>query len=161
MLVENVPIKYPQYDLENCTFMSMASALHYCSAELKMGDKQLGSTLSQGAIGYVKGLSAGAQLDGLVRLVKEKSTYFKKFELRAKQNEIEEWDILNKKSPWPTVVVLLGSDGGMSHTVTIVNDLVFDSNCSYAMRLSKETLDWCCNCKGGYDRANYAVRFWR
>jgi hypothetical protein len=99
MLVESVPIKYPQYDLETCTFMSMASALHYCSAKLKMGDKQEGCTLSQGAIGYVKGMSARAQLDVLVRLVKEKSTYFKKFQLRAKQNKIEEWDILNKKSP--------------------------------------------------------------
>jgi hypothetical protein len=158
MLVESVPIKYPQYNLETCTFMSMASALHYCSAKLKMGDKQFGCTLSQDAIGYVKGMSACAQLDVLVRLVKEKSLYFKKLKLRAKQNKIEEWNILNKKSPsWPTVVVLLGSDGGMSHTVTIVNDLLFDSNCSCAMRLSKETLDWCCNCKDGYKRATYAL----
>ena len=160
MLVDTVPIKYPQYDLETCTFMSMASALHYCSSVLKMGDKLVGNTLAQGAVGYIKGMSARAQLDTLIQLVISKSTYFKKYELRAKQSKIEEWDILNRKTSLPTVVVLLGSDGGMNHTVTVVDGLVFDSNCSYAMRLSKKTFDWCCNCKDGYNRATYAVRFW-
>ncbi len=69
MLVDTVPIKYPQYDLETCTFMSMASALHYCSSVLKMGDKLVGNTLAQGAVGYIKGMSARAQLDTLIRLV--------------------------------------------------------------------------------------------
>ena len=160
MLVESVPLKYPQYELETCTFMSMASALHYCATTLEMGDKQFASTLAQGAQGYVRGKSAHAQLDILVKLVREKSKYFRKYELRAKKNKVAEWNILQKKSPWPTLVVLLGADGGMSHSVTIVNNLVFNSNCSYAMDLSKKTLDWCCNCNGGFERATFAVRFW-
>jgi hypothetical protein len=161
MLIESVPLKYPQYELETYTFMSMASALHYYSSTMDMGDKQLASTLAQGAAGYVKGKNAHAQLDILVKLVSEKSTYFQKYELRAKKTKAEELDILYRKSPWPTVVVLLGTDGGMSHSVTIVNDLVFDSNCSYAMRLIKETLDWCCNCTNSFKRATYAVHFWK
>jgi hypothetical protein len=160
LLVESIPLKYPQYDLETCTFMSMASALHYCAATLKMGEKQMACTLANGAPGYVKGKNARAQLDLLVKLVKDKSPYFRKHELRSKESKVAEWDILNSKNMCPTVVVLRGADGGQSHSVTIVNGLVFDSNCSNAMNLSKATLDWCCNCKGGYLCATFAVRFW-
>jgi hypothetical protein len=160
LLVKSVPLKYPQYDLETCTFMSMASALHYCAATLKMGEKQMACTLASGAPGYVRGKNARAQLDLLVKLIKEKSPYYKKYELRAKESKVAEWDILNSKNMWPTLVVLRGADGGQSHSVTIVNGLVFDSNCSNAMSLSKATLDWCCNCVGGFQCATYAVRFW-
>jgi hypothetical protein len=40
-----------------------------------------------------------------------------------------------------------------------VGDLVFDSNFTQTMRLNKEILDWCCNCKTGYMRAAYALHF--
>jgi hypothetical protein len=130
-----------------------------------MGNKQqvstLASTIANGAPGYAKGKNARSQLDFLVKIVMEKNTYFRKYELRAKTKRLEEWDILKKQSPRPTGVVLLGADGGMSHSVTIVDNLVFDSNSIYAMHLNKETLpDWCCNCMDGHVRASYAVRFW-
>ena len=78
-----------------------------------------------------------------------------------KKAKLEDWDILNKRSPYPTVLVLQGGDGGQSHSVTVVNDLVFDSNCGYALRLNKRTLDWCCNCEAGFVKIVYALRFWK
>ncbi len=160
LMIQRVPLKYRQFEEETCAFMALASALHYCASELNMGDKQAASALASGAFGYAKGKNARDQLQVLARKVKEKSSYFRKYELRVKRNKVDEWDILNIRSPWPTVVVLLGGDGGQSHSVTLVGDLVFDSNCTHAMRLTRETLDWCCNYKTGFMRAAYALRFW-
>jgi hypothetical protein len=124
-----------------------------------MGDKQVASSLSSVAVCEAKG-DARSQLDVIAKIVKEKSTYWRKHELRTRQKKVEQWDILKIRSPVPTLVVLLGADGGQSHSVTLVNDLVFDSNCTHAMRLNKETLDWCCNCEKGFLRAVYLLRFW-
>ena len=157
--VKSVLVKYPQFDKETCAFTSVASALHYCSATLKMGNKEVASKISNSSVGFAKGKSARQQLDFIGKLVKDNSTFFKKTQLRSKKKAVETWDSLNKFQPGPTIIVLLGADGGQNHCVTLVNDLVFDSNCYYAMRLNKETLDWCCNCKGGFKRAVYGVRF--
>jgi hypothetical protein len=43
LMIERVPMKYRQFDEEMCAFMLMASALHYCAAELNCGDKDLAS----------------------------------------------------------------------------------------------------------------------
>ncbi len=139
--------------------MSLALVLHYCASELKCGDKDLPSWLANVAPRLAKGRNARDQLDLLAKKVKEKSLFFQKYELRVHKTQVQEWDILNIRSPWPTLVVLLGGDGGQSHTVTLVGDLVFDSNFTQTMRLNKEILDWCCNCKGGFERAVLAVRF--
>jgi hypothetical protein len=160
LLIASVPLKYRQFEEATCTFMGMASALHYCATKLKMGDKHVADRLASVAGSQALGNNARSQLDVLTKLVKAKNNYWRKHELRAKQRTLDEWDILNGRTPFPTLVVLLGGDGGQSHSVTVVNDLVFDSNCTHAMRLSKETLDWCCNCQAGFVRAAYALRFW-
>jgi hypothetical protein len=160
LIVEGVVVKYRQFEMETCTFKAMASALHYCAAVLKKGDKELAARLASGAIGYSKGKNARDQLDTLVKVVWSKKSYFRKHQLRVKPEGLQEWDIVNKRLMWPTAVVLLGADGGQNHCVTLVNDLVFDSNCNNALRLNKQTLDWCCNCEGGFVRAVYALRFW-
>ena len=159
LMVTSVPLKYKQFEEETCAYKGLASALHYCATKLNMGDKQVASNLASVAVAQAS-QDARTQLENLTKLVKEKSTYWRKHELRAKQKTVKEWDILNIRSPFPTVVVLLGTDGGQSHSVTLVNDLVFDFNCTHAMRLSKETLDWCCNCPDGFLRAVYLLRFW-
>jgi hypothetical protein len=159
LLIKTVILKYPQYEDETCTFHAFASALHYCAATLKMGDKSTASFFSRGAVGYAKGQNARDQLDFIMKEMKSRQKYFNKIEFRYKKKAIDNWDILHKQHPGPTVIVVGGADGGQNHSVTLVNDLVFDSNCYHAMRLSEETLDWCCNCKGGFERAVLAVRF--
>ena len=102
LIVASVPVKYRQFEEETCTFSGFASALHYCSGIMKMGDKQLVSQLSSGApSSYAKGRNAPAQLDLLSKKVKGNSTYFRKSELRAQQSRVEEWDILNRRLPGP------------------------------------------------------------
>jgi len=120
----------------------------------------LPSHLASGAEQYVKGVNARQQLDLMKDIVKKKSAYFTKYEIRAKAGKIEKWDIPNGINRFPTIVVLRGADGSTNHCVTIVNGLVFDSNCDNAMPLNKATLDWCCNCPGGFLGVLYALRFW-
>ena len=40
-------------------------------------------------------------------------------------------------------MVLRGSDGSISHCISTVNDMIFDSNCDNALKLSMDVLNWC------------------
>ena len=57
-----------------------------------------------------------------------------------------------------TILVLIEHDNVASHTVTIIDGLVFDSVLPHPLILSKESLDWCCNCEGGMKGIKYAVK---
>jgi hypothetical protein len=83
-------IKYRLFDEEMCSFMSLASAFHYCASELKCGNKDLASWLANAATGLSKGRNARAQLDLLAKNVKEKSSYFRKYELRVNKPKVQE-----------------------------------------------------------------------
>jgi len=48
-------------------------------------------------------------------------------------------------SPYPTLVRLCGTNGGIGHCVTIVGDIIFDSNTTTPLPLSRESLNWCCS----------------
>ena len=54
---------------------------------------------------------------------------------------------------------LLGADGGTQHAVAIVDDRVFDSKLPHALQLTKQALDWCCSCEGGYLGLKMAIKF--
>ena len=60
------------------------------------------------------------------------------------------FDILNDRSIYPTVVQLQAGDGGMQHAITVVGQLIFDSNCVRALyvqirnnkAMAKKGRDW-------------------
>ena len=54
-------------------------------------------------------------------------------------------DLLSNISDSPTVVQLLGVNGGGGHAITIVGRWIFDGNLKRGIPLSKESLDWCCS----------------
>ena len=65
-------------------------------------------------------------------------------------------------SPYPTLVRLCGTDGGIGHTVTIVGRLIFDSNATSPIDLSLDSLDWCCSTAtqcSSFFHVRRAVRF--
>jgi hypothetical protein len=41
----------------------------------------------------------------------------------------------------------------------LVDGFIFDTNSKYPLFLTKDSLDWCCNCEGGFDRVYFAYRF--
>ena len=56
--------------------------------------------------------------------------------------------MLNSSIIYPLIVILVGNDGSMNHAVTVVDDLIFDSTQTYALKKTKESLDWICGAKG-------------
>ena len=68
-------------------------------------------------------------------------------------------DIFLNVSVHPTVVIPVGTDGGTQHAVTILGWYIFDSNVPVALKLCKESLDWCTNTVGGFKHVHFAIRF--
>jgi hypothetical protein len=61
------------------------------------------------------------------------------------KKQVGKFDLKTETSDrWALVVVPLGGDGGICHAITIVGDLIFDSTQSHALKLGKDSLDWCC-----------------
>ena len=50
------------------------------------------------------------------------------------------------------VAVLTASDGSCSHAVTMHGGYVFDANEKFALKLSQESLDYCCSTKATFSR---------
>lgn len=75
------------------------------------------------------------------------------------------FDILGDQSYWPTLCILEGSNGGVNHAVTVVEDFIFDSNNHTAIPLTRENLDFCCQSDFSSDiksqRVHFACRFTR
>jgi hypothetical protein len=65
---------------------------------------------------------------------------------------------LNYSGKYPAVVQLRATDGGIQHVITVVDGMIFDSNCERALQLAKDQLDWCCSSddvESSYDRVEY------
>ena len=57
-------------------------------------------------------------------------------------------------------VILLGSDGSVSHSVSICQNFIFDANLTHAIEFNKKSLDWCCSTpehKSSFDRYYKAI----
>ena len=77
---------------------------------------------------------------------------------QSKEMDIE--TLVNEQTPFPTIVIPRGMDGSIAHAVCVVDDLIFDSTQNYALKLSRETLDWIVG-GTGVDSIHYAARFER
>ena len=96
-----------------------------------------------------------------MKCVRHHDLTLKSVQVRKKRHALAAWEPLETENyAQPMVAIMLGADGGAQHAVTIVQDLIFDSNLKRALKLTKESLDWCCNCEGGYVMLKSAVKFW-
>jgi hypothetical protein len=71
---------------------------------------------------------------------------------------IDKFDPLLDKSDTPTVMQIHSSSGSVSHAVTIVGDLIFDSNKTHAVRLDATGLDRVCLGSDTFRKAKSAFR---
>jgi hypothetical protein len=60
---------------------------------------------------------------------------------------------------WALVVIPLGGDGGIGHAITINGNLIFDSTQRHALKLRKNSLDWCCANDHGFESIYMAIKF--
>jgi hypothetical protein len=144
-------IKYQQHNTSCCLFLSVASALHL------IGFEETAAEIANIAPKYEASSAFGIfNWEKLLQIMQTKFKFLQPKKLSPKV------DLLKDKSPYLSVVVLMSSDGGIQHAVTVIGDIVCDSNCEYAMPLCKEALDFCCsteNQKLQYVRIYHGFRF--
>ena len=144
---------YQQKEFNTCVFKAMASAFHAA------GSKPVASYLS--SIARAKGnqdMDSRTQVERLMTAIRRRESVYKKGDLYTSETAIATVDMYGGERS-PQLWILLGRDGGTSHAVGVFGNNVFDSNVPYSMKLTKETLDWCCNCEGGFNRIHTFVRF--
>ena len=84
---------------------------------------------------------------------------FNKRNNRGKGKIIAIDELCSEPTPHPTLVVPIGSDGSVGHCVAVVDDILFDSTQTTAMKLTKKSFDWIVNCEGGCIGLGTVIRF--
>ncbi len=151
-LVVDVRVHYQQGDVKTCLFRSLASAFHH------LGQKQTGNVLASFAKKYCN-LPAGEQLKAAIKMVKNHEKVYKKVDYWKKEAVIARQDCLGQPNDNPKLFVLRGVDGGVHHAISVVGQFIFDSNLRQCLTLSKASLDWCCNCDGGFSKLHTVIQF--
>jgi hypothetical protein len=148
----NVKVHYQQGEHKTCLFRALASAFHH------IGSTHTGSVLASIAKKH-EHLSGEEQLNAAIAAVRAHEPLYKKVDYWKKQKVIERQDFLGEPNDNPKLLVLRGCDGGVQHAVALIGTTIFDSNREWGLTLSKESLDWCCNCNGGFSRVQTVVQF--
>ena len=122
------PIHYQQGRGMHCVGCSLASALHY------LGHRDAGSRIFNNKQKMYKSLDTLQTVCDLLEkalpshmVVNVANEQLKYDPFCEKRNDI-----------YITLLTLTASDGGRQHAVTTVGDLLFDSNCTHAMPVSKK-----------------------
>ena len=72
---------------------------------------------------------------------------------------IKDLEVFN---PYPTVVIPQGADGAISHAICVIDDLIFDTTQEYALKCTRNSLSWICNCGSqGFEDVYAVIRFER
>ena len=76
-----------------------------------------------------------------------------------RRNELSLEQLCEDKMPFVTVVVPQMKNGNLNHAFCVIDDLIFDSTQSYAMKLIKESTEWICKPNYGFERIKAAYHF--
>jgi hypothetical protein len=152
-------LAYLQEDKPTCLFDATACALHY------KGFRKFAQMMHE--IGYENtDVESKEQRAILLKYMEESRLFHGNPKVYYKDRRRKERQILNPlaldddEGNCLYVAQLQGKDGHVRHAVAIMDGLIFDSNSRYPLLLGKESLDWCCNCEGGFDLVHHAFRFW-
>jgi hypothetical protein len=136
-LITKFPAHYAQKNHDTCLFKSVASALHH------LNKKQIASVVSSMATKYIY-TPVDEQLNklGWIAQGNDCDLLVTKW---MRRKRVAKFDLKTETSHrWALTVIPLGGDGGIGHAITIVGDLILDSTQSHALKLGKNSLDWCC-----------------
>ena len=156
--VTKVRVAYQQGDKHRCLFLSLASALHYIGLSeeaLKLADASIGKEL----IPVSEAIAALRTSMEVMAPMLGRPTLFNTARTGRKRRDLSIVDLW-KYTPYPTVLIPIGSDGSVNHAVCVVDDLIFDSTLPYALECRQESMDWICSGKhGGFVGIRQALRF--
>jgi hypothetical protein len=152
-IVKNIPCHYKQGNKDYCMFYSFASAMYYLGFQKESESLRLVAS-------QLEYRDRTSQLVGIRSAITE----LKVFEEcpvvwgQRKKRHLQ-FDVLKNISNDPTLIIPWGGDGGVQHAVTIVGHYIFDSSTHHALRLTRDSLDWCCNTALGFRGVHLAIRF--
>ena len=130
----------------------MASALFY------HGDRDAASAISSMATNTV-GLGRKDVVARLHAAMKLHAPTMATGKMWATVKAAKSYDPFLDISSFPTLLQLIGSDGGIQHAVTTVDNWIFDSAEEYAYELTKKNLSRCCGPDIEFERVWSAYRF--
>ena len=145
-------VRFFQKNSRTCMIQSFASACYYLG--WRNSANKL-STIKHQFIDQPFQIQIALLQQEILKRIPELSGKFEIFQ------DDKRLDIFGNKSRNPTLVVPVGSDGGTQHAITVVDNLIFDSNVEVALRLCQDSLDWCTNAPRGFHPVHYAIRFQR
>lgn len=134
----HLPVVYrvQPFGENSCVFSSLISALHYLN-DYKMRDMLSEYVLTSLCYKKMTAVSESKSRDAFAsKLMNQKGKYM--------SHLMKNFNIFENCSMWPTLCILQSSDGSLSHAVTVVDNLIFDSTTYRAMEINRENLDWCC-----------------
>jgi hypothetical protein len=143
-LITKVKCLYEQLDKPYCITYCMASALFYCGFAEKARDLAAQASL-------LASLHMNQQLDSLksflpnlVPLIGGATIYGKRCAGNNKRKRSITWnDLFTDITPYPTLVIPSKQDSGrMTHAFCVVDDLIFDSCSSNALKLNMDSVNW-------------------
>jgi hypothetical protein len=151
-LVTKFPVHYTQKNHGTCLFKSVASALHH------LNKKHIALVISSMATKYMYA-PVDEQLNKLASIAQENDCdlLVTKWMTRKRVGKFNLKTVSSNR--WALVVIPLGGDGGIGHAITIVGDLIFDSTQRHALKLGKNSLDWCCADDLGFESIYMAIKF--
>jgi hypothetical protein len=155
-------VKYQQNEAATCLLSSAASALFYIGSCMDCNDEVIHEVASE--------------IHNLAKRTDATQTFHNNWSLLRKMfqtrlgyllpTKVNKWfDPICDRSIYPTVVQLMGKDGGVEHAVTFVGDWIFDSNFPRALPLNREALDFICagdedgNVQGWFLEVYHGYRF--
>ena len=157
-MVTTVRVAYQQGEKHKCLFLCLASALHY------IGLTEEAENLADASISgeHKSPTDAIAALRTSMELfapIVGRPTLFNTGRTGRKK-KILSLDDVYKYTPFPTVLIPIGSDGSVNHAVCVVDDLIFDSTLPYALKCLPQSMDWICAEKQhGFMAIKQALRF--
>ena len=63
---------------------------------------------------------------------------------KRKSKKMTLTEITTDPSPYPTLVIPFGSDSSLNHAICVVDDLIFDSTQSHALKCEMGVMSWVC-----------------
>ena len=154
-----VEVKYLQQQASYCLCYSLASALHYMGLE-KEGEKV--AALAPDSLNLPREKQfqyLRLHVQDIIPSIGMYQQFGRVLKKKKTTKELTIPEVIQKPTPYPTIVVPLGMDSGVSHAVCIVDDLIFDSTQHFALMLTHKSFHWICGKKGANTQLFGAVRF--
>lgn len=146
----------PQGNNHYCFTYSLASALLYCKFPLAgkilptqailFSDHHFDQAVSE-LIGFMVNIAPTI----------DRPTVFGRRTKRGFVRSLSWDDVFSKLTPYPTLIIPVLPDGSSPHAICVVDDLIFDSITTRALKLCQESLNWIFN--DSETRIKFALRF--